>query len=238
MFVGQRRRGLREVRHQYRDGRVAAERRVAGEQFVKKYTEAVQVRTPVDGLAVDLLRTHVRRRADEHAGLRETCGRSVLIARDAEVGEHRRAAVAEHDVRGFQVAMDDAVCVREIERRRNLYDHRHGIGERNAVAHAVGQRAAVEELHADVGHRFVADDVVHRHDVPVRQLGHHAAFEQESLFGLRVFVGCQIAAAAHHLDGHFAVQRALQRQINRRHSARAQGPQNLVTRYLNGADRH
>jgi hypothetical protein len=39
-------------------------------------------------------------------------------------------------------------------------------------------------LHRDVGDRFVADDVVHRDDIAVRQLRHHAAFEQEAPFHL------------------------------------------------------
>ena len=74
----------------------ADERRLAGQHLVAQDAERVEVAAPVDlPLARCLLRRHVRRRADRHAGGRETAvSLAVHGARDTEVGHHRPAGAA------------------------------------------------------------------------------------------------------------------------------------------------
>ena len=123
-------------RRKSRDRRVTLEGAPTGDHLVEHATEAEDVGARVDGLALRLLRRHVRDSAHDGALLGDGCGvgsgrRSVNCLqtdvpdqlREAEV-EHFDASMLRNDhVRGFHVAMDDAgrVCRRE------------GIGDLDAV---------------------------------------------------------------------------------------------------------
>ncbi len=87
-------------------------------------------------------------------------------------------------------------------------DHRYRIGERKTAAHAVGQHAATEIFHRDVGDVVVADDVVHRNDVPVRQLRERTALEQGTLARSCSASTPGSKPAAHHLDRDLLAARA------------------------------
>ena len=85
--------------------------------------ERVDVAARVDRLPGELLRAHVRRRAEHHALLRELLLVLVLFARplrNPEVEDLHEVllprALGEHDVVGLQVAVDDAAPVRLFER--------------------------------------------------------------------------------------------------------------------------
>src|SRR5947199_139597 len=81
-----RRRGLLHVGPDLGRLGVARVGDVAGERLVEDATERVDVGAGVDLLALELLGRDVVERADEHAGLRETALRS-LVLREPEVGE-------------------------------------------------------------------------------------------------------------------------------------------------------
>ena len=92
--------------------RVGLERRPAGEQGVEHGAQAVDVgrRGDLAPRAGDLLGRHVRRRAQDQAGLRDP---AVVLeaAGQAEVGDVGPALAVEQDVGRLQVAVEDAAQV-------------------------------------------------------------------------------------------------------------------------------
>lgn len=94
----------------------------SGRDLVEHAAERVQVAAPVDVFAADLLGRHVVRGAHRDAGAGETSREPDVVAeaRDAEVADLHRAVGEPHDVRGLQVAVDDALFMRVGERGRDL----------------------------------------------------------------------------------------------------------------------
>ena len=108
------------------------ERRLADEHLVQHAAEAVDVAPGVDVLAAErLLRAHVVRRADGHAGLGQLLAAGLAHRpRDAEVGDQRVAA-EQQDVLRLDVAVDDAALVgvlRAPRRPRGRSGARRGAG--------------------------------------------------------------------------------------------------------------
>jgi hypothetical protein len=98
----------------------AGERRLAGEHLVEHAAERVDVGGRPDLVPRRLLGGHVHRRPDRHARLRELLtGGIVGRARDAEVGDERVLA-REEDVLRLDVAVDDPLLVRVVERAADL----------------------------------------------------------------------------------------------------------------------
>ena len=110
-----RRRRLEQVRVDQRHLGVLLVRGIAGQTLVEHAAERVDVRAPVELLALDLLRRGVLGRADEHPGSRDVRG---LLLRDAEVGEVdvvgavRARALDDQHVRGLHVPVHEAHVVR------------------------------------------------------------------------------------------------------------------------------
>ena len=76
-------------------------------------------------------------------------GRSVERLGQAEVEHLDRSVVPDLDVRGLEVAMDDALFVRRFERVRNLAGDGNGLVDRDSgrLGKALGKRRPVHELH-------------------------------------------------------------------------------------------
>ena len=83
----------------------------AGDQLVEDQAERIDVGPLVGRLAARLFRRHVVERANQRAGHRID-GRARGRPRDAEVHQQRMVLRIDHDVRRFQIAMDDAGFVR------------------------------------------------------------------------------------------------------------------------------
>ena len=116
--------------------------------------------------------------AGEHALDRRPC--------EAEV-EKLRAGARQHDVGRLEVAVDDAVAVRAIERVGDLgavADHLVG-GQRPARQPA-GQRLALQVLHDEEGDAFLLADVVEHADVRMVHRPDRPRFAVEPLAQLRV----------------------------------------------------
>ena len=102
----------------------------------------MSLRASIAALAHRLLGRHVLRRAEREPGLRHALAARLLHReRDAEVGDERVAAL-EQDVLGLDVAMDDAVRVRVLERVGDLARDAHRVVDRELLSRARAARAA------------------------------------------------------------------------------------------------
>ena len=108
---------------------LAVERRPSGEQLVEQHAERIDVAASIDvhGAHARLFRTHVGGRAEKQLGVSEDgLVREPQIRRglgDAEVDHlrHRHTVVlADENVRGLEVAVDDAFLVRMLDRVTDL----------------------------------------------------------------------------------------------------------------------
>ena len=147
--------------------RLARERSRACDQLVKHDAEGEDVAARVSVMALDLLRRHVGQRAQEGAFRRQRSGwsvhdagavdsKSVRDLRESEI-ENLHAALGAQDVAGLQVAVDDALFVRGVERVQDL----PGQFERLSERHRSVQPLALDVLHDEV----VGADVVERTDM-------------------------------------------------------------------------
>ncbi len=132
----------------------------AGQHLVGHHAERVDVAARIERFAGELLGAHVGRRAEHHALLSELLlllrVRRFAPSRDAEV-EHLDEvclprAIGEDDVLGLQVAMDDALLVRLVERSAHLlHDLERALRRhRSAAFDDLVQGLALDELHRDV----------------------------------------------------------------------------------------
>ena len=108
-----------------------------------------------DWITARLLRRDIRRRADRQPRLRQCRTRRRARGgerlRDAEVGDHRRAARQQHVVR-LDVAMHDAPLVRERQGARDVAQNAHRLGDR---VRATRHEPRPETLAFDKRHRVV-----------------------------------------------------------------------------------
>ena len=145
-------------------------------------------------------------------------------AGDAEVHHLHRAGLADHDVGGLDVAVDDAVLVAEVQRLARVGDHLDGALRlhRAVGVHDVAQRDAVDVLHHDVGQRPVRRlrlaGVVHRDDRRVVQRGGVLGFAAEP----QIEAGIAGQVCAQHLDRDVSVQPHVAGEMDFGHAAEAE----------------
>ena len=180
------------------------------DRFVERRAEAVDVGATVEAevAVAQTLGRGVGRRARERAGLRD---REVAIARESEVGEHRRAVGSQQDVGRLHVAVHEALAVdlgecatdrdaefdevldRAPDRqvRGLLAERGDQVGRlRLRTLRAQGreqrlQTRSVDELHLERQHLAVVDDAMDVDDVVVAQARQRPRFVEESAFGAR-----------------------------------------------------
>ena len=151
--------------------RAAHEGGATRESLVEQAAEGVEVRPGVELLAADLLGGEVRQRAQPHRGLVDPPA-ALLVGdrREPEVDEHR-VGVADDDVVGAQVAVDQPSPVKVRKRLADTTQDR----EKRSVDGAWPRRGpapedlvepvAVNELHDKPGHARL-DALVHDVDHP------------------------------------------------------------------------
>jgi hypothetical protein len=138
--------------------RPALECRASRQHLEQHATESPDIRPLVDWLSARLLRTHVRRRAEDRAvdgagdcrrGLQQVGTGPVATHRlcDAEVEHLYDTLGCDLDVGRLQVSMDDALLMRGLEGVGNLRGDRQGVDERQRPASdPLGQCVAFHEL--------------------------------------------------------------------------------------------
>ncbi len=128
-----RRRG-HDLRHQARD-RGRLERTPPRDHLVEDHADGPHVGAVVDLASLQQLGREVARGPEHHSRLREVgVGRLAAgPARDAEVEDLDRPVVREPDVRGLDVAVDDAHAMGEVEPAADVDHHPHLLLEPVAV---------------------------------------------------------------------------------------------------------
>ncbi len=160
------RRVLLHVRPEDLGFRRPGERRRPREALVQQARERVLVCPPVDLLAADLLGREVVERADDVAGL----GRGAAgLFRQPEVAEVRVTALVEEHVRRLDVAVDEPLGVRGVERVRHPAEDRERLLDRQR--RPLGEKrlhvAALYEPHRQEQLSLVLARLVDREDVAV-----------------------------------------------------------------------
>jgi len=99
-----------------------------------------------------------------------------------ELGPRRR----EHDVAGFDVAVDDTLAMRLLEGIGDLDPVPQGILQRHRpLAQPLAEGLAVDELHDEIIHAVLVADVVQRTDIRMRQAGYRLRLALHALAQLR-----------------------------------------------------
>ena len=205
---------LRQHRHHR-----PAKRHLPREALVEHAPERVNVAATVDGFAPHLFGTEVRWRADHLAGLGQP-GVFGLAHRagNAEV-RHDGVALAEQDVLGLDVAVDDPGPVGIVQRVGHLaHDPECQIHRQGALpVEPIAERFAVDERHhveQDAGGRA---GIMQRQDMRMLQVGGGLDLAQETF---RADRGGDLLAQ--HLDGDLAIVLQIVGQVDGGHATRAE----------------
>ncbi len=149
-----RRRRLVHVRPQRRDLGLACEGALAGQAFVENAAEGVDVGTPVDLFAADLLGRDVLDRSDQLTGSGQAGDRRRLL-RETEVRQVAvlaARATGDQDVARLDVAVDEPALVRRVERVADLLDQpqRPSRLERRLLRDQLPEVGALDVPHREV----------------------------------------------------------------------------------------
>ena len=220
---------------------LADERAPAREHLVEDAAKRPDVRARVGLFALHHLRRHVlirsenrplhcqrrrHRRGRRHQrGGGRAGGRSAgHDLREAEV-EELDPGRREHHVAGFQVAVEDALAVRRVQRARDLNGPRQRLLDRNrSLRDTRRQRLALEVLHDEKRRLILLADVEERADVAVTQLGDGTRLALEALAQFR----CGGDVGRQRLDGDDAIEACVCGLVDLAHPPRADGAEDLV----------
>ncbi len=176
-----------------------AERALGRGEEVHQHAEREDVAAEVAAHAEDLLRRHIGRRAVGQAKFLVHQVGQKQVAGKAVVDQHGLAGLAKHDVRRFDVEMDDVLTVQVDEGRGDPAAERGDLLGRpgQIVEHRI-ERFAGEPFEHDIGlggEIAVGDEARH---MAARETG------QDHLFHLETDDHCRIGAGPHfrHLHQH------------------------------------
>ena len=156
---------------------------------------------------------------------RSTAPAGIHRFRETEVQHLHRAVGADLDVRGLQIAMDDALLVRGFERVGDLLRDRQRVGERDRAARDErGQILALDQLHHERGEVGCLLESVDRGDVRMIERGEHFGFALKA----REAIGVAGDRRRQHLDRDRPFQIAVGRAIDLAHAAGADGGDDFV----------
>jgi hypothetical protein len=151
--------------------------------------------------------------------------------RDAEVDHLDEVFLAfgtrQHDVLGFEVAMDDAVAVGRVQGAGDLSDHLSHLRRCEPVSgpHPLAQVRAFDEFHGQEGGAVLGNvEVEHLNDVGVPQARHHLGLSAEAQDG--VFVAGVLLVQR--LDGEQPRQARVRCGVDLAHATSPQRMQDLI----------
>ena len=207
-----------------------AERGPSRHQFIEDRAQAVDVggRIGVPGLSPRLFGGHVTGRADDGFGTGQA---RVLIERlgQSEVRDLGDAVRSHQDVGRLEVAVNDPLAVRLLNRSREDFDQLGGPERRPWVAVDLRvEVAALDVFELDVGTVLVVADRIDLDHVRVAQPGDRLGLGQESGHGIRVGQ----LAGQDHLHGDDPIETEFARLVDDPHPPSPQLAQEFVTRQI------
>ena len=199
----------------------ALERLLVAQQLVGNGADGKDIAPKIDRASEHLLRRHVIERPDHRAVLRH--GRP-FDAGDAEVKNPHDALSVHHDVRRFDVPVDDPGMMGEVEAGADLFEVRDLVGQSHIppLLDDVGERFAVDELHGHVRLVVLLAAGVNRDDVRVTQGGGRPRFTKEPVQNFLV-----VHLLPNHLDRHLPVQFRIAAEVDGAHPPGANLPEDL-----------
>ncbi len=232
--------GTRRVadhRPQHLEAPLSAERGLAGEHLVEHDPEAEDVGAVIHRVARGLLGRAVADRPAGDADLGQrlaACGLRVIVLgpigqhlREAEVQDLGLAGGRHHDVRGLDVAVDDAGRVGDGQGVGDLDgDGQRRKGDEGTAVQQLLERVALDELHHDVDEPVLLAHVVDRADVGVLEGRAQAGLPFEAAAG-----GLALGElGAQRLDDHRPVEARVLGAVGGGLSALAELPDDPVVR--------
>ena len=213
---------------------VADEGAQAVERLVEGDAEAELIAVRADALVVVLLGGHVDGGADEGAAAGDggerahaagLAGDRGLVggveAGDAEVGDADAVVVADQQVVGLDVAVDEAGGVGRHEAAAGLHEHAQDLlPAARGLVEPAPHGAAGDEFHGDEDLTGVHADVVDGDDVGVGEAGEGLGLAQEE--GLAVAGAVAVDLAVHELDGDLAIELGVVGGVDDAHAAGAE----------------
>ena len=215
-----------------RERALALERHHAGEHPVEQAAQRIHIRSRVQLFTPRLLGRHVLGGSAHEAGHGDGGALGLDQLRDAEVAHlHTLATLMvghDHHVLGLEVAVDDPLVVRLLEREEHLMEDRYDAARRERVLlqEELQQIGPVEQLHRQIEHPVARpSEVEDAHGVGVREPAGHSRLPMEALLDLRV--GGHVLVE--HLHGDLVVEPLLVRRVDDPHGTLAQDCRECVT---------
>jgi hypothetical protein len=136
-----------------------------------------------------------------------------------------RADLGQHDVAGFQIAMDNAGLVGFLQPFADfLAALQQSLGRKRTLPQTRGQRFAFQKFHDQVIDSAMAADIVERADIGMVQRRNRAGLAIEALFSHAVFRQMR----GKNFDGDDAVEPCIACTIHLTHPASAQRRLNFI----------
>ena len=206
------------------EGRLGLIGDAPGEHLIEHDAQRIDIRTMIYAPALALLRRHVCRGAYANAGGRELL-RSLYHPRQSKVSqEHPRAAIHQ-DVGRLDVAVNDALSMRIVQRLCRLCHDLDRLLQRQGLSRReVLERARIDVLYRDIADLSLLPIVIDGQDVGMVQPAYGFGLTDKAL-AEPIFVR---KVRREHLNRHVAFKGGLERLEHRCHPSLAQLPDDTV----------
>ena len=206
---------------------VGNERHRAGQHLPCHDPHGIQVALRRRLIVLDGLRRQIGGGAQQHAGGRER-GRRRHFGQ-TEIGDLHTAAIVQHDVLGFDVAMHHMDLMRRGKPFEGLADDAQRLthGEGPLLIHFIAQIHAMHVFHHQIGKTIEFAGVIHLHDMRIGDLCRRLRLPAEAfdeLFAMHALRQLRM----HHFQRNRAVQSFVDRLVYRRHASLCDFAHNMV----------